>query len=88
MPTIASHAPEPKPAPPSPTGATAPAPRPITVSIVSHGQLALIRPLLDQLDRWSAGSVEKVVLTINIPEPDTPIAGLTLHFPIQRIDNP
>ena len=43
---------------------------PITVSIVSHGQLELVRPLLDQLDRFSRAMSAKVVLTINIPEPD------------------
>ena len=59
----------------------------ITVSIVSHGQLALIRPLLEQLDRFSATSIAKVVLTLNIPEPDV-LAGLALCFPIERISNP
>jgi len=60
--------------------------KPITVSIVSHGQLGLIRPLLEQLDRFSAAVIEKVVLTINIPEPDL-LAGLQVHYPIERIDN-
>ena len=57
----------------------------VTVSIVSHGQWALIAPLLDQLDRWCAGVVAKVVLTVNIPE------RLSLkdswRIPIERIDN-
>jgi N-acetylglucosaminyl-diphospho-decaprenol L-rhamnosyltransferase len=88
MPTTASPARESESLLPSPTAATAPTPRPITVSIVSHGQLALIRPLLDQLDRWSAGSVEKVVLTVNVPEADDAIADLRTRFPIERIDNP
>ena len=48
---------------------------PITVSIVSHGQLALVLPLLEQLDRFSRASTAKVVLTLNIPEPDL-LAGL------------
>jgi N-acetylglucosaminyl-diphospho-decaprenol L-rhamnosyltransferase len=66
---------------------TSPPPhRPITVSIVSHGQLALIRPLLAQLDRWCAASIAKVVLTLNIPEDDA-LAGGTWHFPLERIDN-
>ncbi|MDM0114678.1 glycosyltransferase family 2 protein [Variovorax sp. J22R133] len=60
--------------------------KPITVSIVSHGQLELIRPLLEQLDQFSAEVVEKVVLTINIPEADA-IAGLQLGYPIERIEN-
>lgn len=59
---------------------------PITVSIVSHGQLALIRPLLEQLDRFSGTSTAKVVLTMNIPEPDV-LAGLEWRFPVERIEN-
>lgn len=59
---------------------------PITVSIVSHGQLALILPLLDQLDAFSAGLIEKVVLTVNIPEADL-LAGRRWSFPVERIDN-
>ncbi|MBS0428077.1 MAG: glycosyltransferase [Proteobacteria bacterium] len=59
---------------------------PITVSIVSHGQLALILPLLDQLDAFSAGLIDKVVLTVNIPEADL-LAGRRWSFPVERIDN-
>ncbi len=58
----------------------------VTVSIVSHGQLALVRPLLDQLDRCSAACVAKVVLTVNIPEPDA-LAGGRWRFPVERIEN-
>jgi len=60
--------------------------KPITVSIVSHGQLALIRPLLDQLARFSHAMVEKVVLTVNIPEPDL-LAGGQWGFPVERLEN-
>lgn len=60
--------------------------RPITVSIVSHGQLGLIRPLLEQLDRFSDALVEKVILTINIPEADV-LGDATFRFPIERIEN-
>jgi len=60
--------------------------RPITVSIVSHGQLGLIRPLLEQLDRFSGATIEKVVLTINIPEADV-LGHATFRFPIERIEN-
>lgn len=64
-----------------------PCPKPITVSIVSHGQLEMIRPLLEQLDRWSHAVVAKVVLTVNIPEADA-LAGLDgLRFPLERLDN-
>lgn len=65
----------------------APDRKPITVSIVSHGQLALVLPLLEQLDRYSHAMVEKVVLTINIPEPDL-IAQASWRFPVERIANP
>ena len=60
--------------------------KPVTVSIVSHGQLELIRPLLEQLDALSAALVDKVVLTINIPEPDL-LAGLRFGFAVERIEN-
>ncbi|KQP17264.1 glycosyltransferase [Pseudorhodoferax sp. Leaf265] len=61
--------------------------RPITVSIVSHGQQALILPLLDQLDRHCARSIEKLVLTVNIPEQDF-VDTTGYKFPIVRIVNP
>jgi len=78
----------PKPSSPLPLATGSPAIRTITVSIVSHGQLGLIRPLLEQLDRWSHAAIDKVVLTINIPEGDA-IADLpaSLRFPVERIDN-
>ncbi|CAN5770048.1 hypothetical protein BH11PSE13_BH11PSE13_24720 [soil metagenome] len=58
----------------------------ITVSIVSHGQLALIEPLLDQLARYSSAVVAKVLLTINIAESDI-LAGRSWAFPLERIEN-
>jgi N-acetylglucosaminyl-diphospho-decaprenol L-rhamnosyltransferase len=72
------------PTPPSPAP-SAPLP-PITISIVSHGQLALVQPLLDQLDRHSRASIAKVVLTVNIPEPDV-LAGQGWGFEVERIEN-
>ena len=62
------------------------APAGITVSIVSHGQSALIVPLVEQLDRFSAASVHKLVLTANLPEADR-LAGRRFAFPIERIVN-
>jgi len=59
---------------------------PVTLSIVSHGQLALVLPLLEQLDRHSQGSIAKVVLTLNIPEADLS-AGRDWGFAIERIEN-
>lgn len=58
----------------------------VTVSIVSHGQLELVRPLLEQLDRFSRALTAKVVLTLNIPEPDL-LAGASWGFEIERIEN-
>ena len=58
----------------------------ITVSIVSHGQLELVLPLLDQLDRFSRPCVARVLLTINIPETDA-LAGRHWGFDIERIEN-
>ena len=58
----------------------------ITVSIVSHGQMALVRPLLEQLNLHSSHAIAKVVLTSNIPEPDlTPINDC--KFTIETIHN-
>lgn len=65
---------------------SSPSPRLITVSIVSHGQLGLIRPLLEQLDHFSDAVVEKVILTINIPEADV-LGDAAFRFPIERIEN-
>ncbi|MDH6167564.1 N-acetylglucosaminyl-diphospho-decaprenol L-rhamnosyltransferase [Variovorax boronicumulans] len=61
-------------------------PSPVTISIVSHGQLALVQPLLDQLERHSRASIAKVVLTVNIPEPDV-LAGQSWGFEVERIEN-
>ncbi|MBT2298885.1 glycosyltransferase family 2 protein [Variovorax paradoxus] len=58
----------------------------VTVSIVSHGQLELVRPLLEQLDRFSRALTAKVVLTQNIAEPDL-LAGTHWGFEIERIEN-
>jgi N-acetylglucosaminyl-diphospho-decaprenol L-rhamnosyltransferase len=60
--------------------------KPITVSIVSHGHIALVRALLGQLDAYSHAVIEKVVLTVNVPETDE-LAGLSWRFPVERIDN-
>jgi GT2 family glycosyltransferase len=60
--------------------------KPVTVSIVSHGHLALVRELLAQLDQHCPQVIEKVVLTINIPEHDA-LAERTYRFPIERIEN-
>jgi hypothetical protein len=58
----------------------------ITVSIVSHGQLELVLPLLEQLDRFSRPAIARVLLTLNIPETDV-LAGRQWGFDIERIEN-
>ncbi|RYZ03737.1 MAG: glycosyltransferase family 2 protein [Comamonadaceae bacterium] len=60
---------------------------PLTVSIVSHGQLELVLPLLAQLARWCGPHIARVVLTCNIPEPALP-EGAAHGLPVERIDNP
>ncbi|MGJ7553813.1 glycosyltransferase family 2 protein [Variovorax sp. RB3P1] len=71
------------PTPPSPFPTPFP---PITISIVSHGQLALVLPLLDQLERHCRAAIAKVLLTQNIPEPDL-LAGRSWGFEVERITN-
>lgn len=74
----------PDPADVSPTGASSPvrqavprstAPPALTVSIVSHGQRALIQPLLDQLFVVSRQMPLCVIVTHNLPEQALAIAA-------------
>jgi hypothetical protein len=58
----------------------------ITVSIVSHGQISLILPLLSQLDSYCHSSIEKVILTFNIPEEDLTFSN-QYRFKLERIYN-
>lgn len=57
----------------------------ISVSIVSHGQAALVVPLLDDLDRCSA-NIGEVILTSNVPEDIRP-AIANRRFPTVLIEN-
>jgi GT2 family glycosyltransferase len=43
-------------------------PRPVTVSVVSHGQWSLVHPLISQLAQFCGASIERLVLTLNLPE--------------------
>ena len=62
-----------------------PSPTPIlTLSIVSHGQASLIRPLLDDLARLNLANIE-VIITINIPEDETSFEQLP--FPSRLLRN-
>lgn len=56
----------------------------LTLSIVSHGQSALIRPLLDDLSGLSEQNFE-VLITINLPENEPPYKGYP--FPLRIIRN-
>lgn len=56
----------------------------LTLSVVSHGQAALIRPLLADLEKLSLGNFE-VIITVNIPENES--AYLNLPFPSKIIRN-
>lgn len=57
----------------------------LSLSIVSHGQARLIAPLLDDLRRLALPGIE-VLITINLPEDETPFQDLP--FPSRIIRNP
>ena len=57
----------------------------ISVSIVSHGQGALVRDLLADLDAHCADTVE-VVLTVNVPE-SLPFDPAGFRFPVRVLNN-
>lgn len=57
----------------------------VSFSIVSHGQLSLMRPLLNDLSGFNNFDFE-VIITLNIPEDDFMLQGLT--FPSKIIRNP
>jgi N-acetylglucosaminyl-diphospho-decaprenol L-rhamnosyltransferase len=59
--------------------------RPVTVSIVLHGQWRMAQPLLDDLQRYCPALIDRVVLTVNLPESAIDTSGWDL--PIHRIDN-
>lgn len=60
--------------------------RDITLSVVSHGQNALVNALLGDLGRCCADRIH-LVLTENIPDP-VPLATAVLSCPVERIANP
>lgn len=59
----------------------------VTVSIVSHRQWHLVRPLLHQLQEHCSAEIAKVVLTINVPEQVT-LDTSNFQFPIVCVHNP
>jgi hypothetical protein len=57
----------------------------VSVSIVSHGQGALVRDLLGDLDAHCAGAIE-VLLTVNVPE-SLPFDPAGFRFPARVLSN-
>ena len=64
--------------------------RPLVVSVVSHGHQAQVQALLNDLARFSAATVSRVVLTLNRPEaePQAPAAGWPFVLQILRNAHP
>ena len=58
----------------------------VSLSIVSHGQFALVRALLGDIARHCGTSALEVVLTVNVPE-DLPSQFGVLPFPVRVIHN-
>ena len=65
-----------------------PANRPFVVSVVSHGQWALLQALLESLDRCQPGRIDRLVLTINVPEPIDEQRLACLPFAVTVVRNP
>lgn len=57
------------------------------MSIVSHGQGALVRPLLTDLTRW-AGLQAQVLVTLNLPEDEQFLADLPYEVTVIRNAEP
>ena len=57
----------------------------VSISIVSHGQGALVRDLLADLDAHCAGAIE-VLLTLNVPE-SLPFERAKFRFPLRVLNN-
>lgn len=58
----------------------------LVVSIVSHGHGNRVHALLEKMSRLSFGSVSRVVVTLNVPEPEpeTPIGGWPFALKVIR----
>ena len=58
----------------------------ITISIVSHGQAALVRKLLKNLNQIRPELIASIVVTLNIPEADM-LADVNCNHPLQILLN-
>lgn len=58
------------------------------MSIVSHGQWALAKPLVAQLEQYCAATVGKLVLTVNIPEVARPEPHWRIPLEVIANDRP
>lgn len=63
-------------------------PRPVTVSVVSHGQWHLVCPLISQLAQFCQDSIERLVLTLNLPETIDLPEGLPFAVDVIRNSRP
>lgn len=66
---------------------TPPAARTATLSVVSHGQAALVEQLLGDLARLRPAALDRVVITRNLPEAPI-LVPASLHVPVTVVDNP
>ena len=58
----------------------------VSVSVVSHGQAALVQALLNDLQQYAGNVALEVLLTVNIPE-SLPVGLAQLPFPVRLIHN-
>ena len=59
----------------------------VSISVVSHGQIALVMQCLADLQRYCSPHIAEVLLTINIPE-ELPTTLHQFAFPVRVIRNP
>lgn len=59
----------------------------LTISIVSHGQMALVLPLLRDLERVHGQTPLEVILTLNIPE-TMDCTAEEFSYPLRNVTNP
>ncbi len=58
----------------------------ISISVVSHGQMEWVAPLLGDLDRICRGFTFEVILTLNLPEVFS-YSSADFHYPLHVIKN-